>query len=228
MITTNFKLKTWNKKNSYSKKYALEYLGRRNAHLREDKVFFKELVKKYEINLSDETILDLAAGTGMDLKILNEFNPKTLIWHDKMEGVYKVARKNLENLNNIFNLKDLMDLDEYKKNSVKFALCRESLYYIGNDFLFFKELKRILKKEGFFWGKNATLKFYKELPRKSLIKTIRNYCFDWPLYKTTGLRIFAFIPVDPRRLKYIFKKLDFKILYFSEINDYTEFLIKKT
>jgi len=228
MIITNLKLKVWSRKSSYNKEYALKYLNRRKFQFNEDRNFFKELIKKYNINLKNEIVLDLAAGIGMDLKILNEFKPKTLIWHDKMEDVYKIAQKNLKNINNvIFNLKDLMDLNEYEGNSVKVAICRDSLYYIGNDFLFFRELKRILKKEGFFWGKNVTLKFYKELPQKSLIKMIRNYCFDWPLYKATGLRIFAFTPVDPKRLRYIFRKLNFEIVYFKESENNIEFLIKK-
>jgi len=228
MITTNLKLKVWSRKSSYDMEYALRYLDRRKSQFNQDRNFFRELIKKYNINLENETVLDLAAGVGMDLKILSEFAPKTLIWHDKMPRVYEVARENLKNLNNIiFNLKDIMDTEGYKSNSIKLAICHSSLCYIGNDFLFFKEIKRILQTNGFFYGQNSSFKWYKNLPNKSIINLIRTYFFDWPLYKFTGLRFFSFGPVNPDRLRFIFKKLNFKIPYFAESDDGVRFLISK-
>lgn len=230
MIVTNLKLKVWNRKRSYNKDYGLKYLNRRELTKREDEKSFSELLKKYSINLKNEIVLDLAAGIGADLKILSEFVPKLLIHHDKMEDVCNIARENLKNLSNVvFNTKDLMDLSGYENNSIKLIICRESLGYIGNDFLFFKEIKRILKKDGFFWAKGSSLKewleFYKEVPKKSIIKTVRHYLFDWPFYKLTGLRIFALTPVDPERLKQIILRLNFKIIYFNS-GKFIEFLIK--
>ena len=229
MITCNFKIKIISNKNNYNENYALKYLERRIKTYTVDKENFQNLFKKYNINISNETVLDLASGVGMDLKILSEFKPKTLIWHDKMEGVYKIAKNNLKDIKNItFNIKDLLELDGYSTNTIKFIICRESLYYINNDFYFFKEIKRILKPNGFFWGRNVNINWYKQKsPEIQTIKKIRGLYFDWPLYKLTGLRFFAFTPVDSKRLKYIFKKLNFLIEYFKEEENYLEFLIKK-
>ena len=228
MITTNLKLKVLSKQSSYNRDYALAYLRQKEPLFNEYKKFFRNLLNKYDIVLKNETVLDLAAGVGAELKILSEFEPKTLIWHDKMPRVYEVAKGNLKNLNNmIFNLKDIMDTEGYKSNSIKLAICHSSLYYIGNDFLFFKEIKRILQTNGFFYGQNSSFKWYKNLPNKSIINLIRTYFFDWPLYKFTGLRFFSFGPVNPDRLRFIFKKLNFKIPYFAESDDGVRFLISK-
>lgn len=229
LLFRNLKPKIISNPRSYNENYALEYLNKRKISYNQDKNFFENLFQHYNINISNEIILDLASGVGMDLKILNEFNPKKLIWHDKMLGVYKIAKINLQGIKNIeFNLQDIMDLNLYPHNSIKFAMCRDSLYYICNDFLFFQQINQLLKPDGFFWGINVNLNWYKKNQQKlSLIKKLRGLYFDWPLYKLTGLRIFSFTPVDANRLKYIFKKLNFSILYFKEDETFLEFLIKK-
>ena len=95
MITTNFKLEVRNNKNSYDEKYAKAYLDRRNGQTKEDRTFFKGLLDKYGIYLKGEAVADFASGVGADLKILSEFGPKQIFWHDKMEGVHKIAKENL-------------------------------------------------------------------------------------------------------------------------------------
>lgn len=228
MIVTNLKIKAFSKKKGYDKNYALNYLERRKKDFDKSQKYFYEMFNQFNINLKGKVILDLAAGIGMDLKILNQFKPKVLIWHDKMEGPYKVARENLRGINNvIFNKKDLMDLEEYKDNSVDCIICRDSLYYIGNDYYFFKHIKRILKQKGYFWATNSTFKYYNSVSKENFLKRIRHQFFDWPLYKFTGLRLLSFLPVDKNRVNYIFKKLNFNILFLKEKEDQIEFLIKK-
>jgi len=229
MITTNLKIRVFSKQRGYDKEYALNYLARRKNDFNESREHFKTIFSKYNMDLTGKIVLDLAAGVGMDLKILSEFKPKILIWHDKMPGSYEVAKENLKDLNNvIFNRNDLMDLEEYKNNSIDFIICCDSLYYVGNDFRFFKEIKRILKPNGCFWGRNATLEFYFKNWAKSdcWIRRIRHQFFDWPLYKFLGLRVFVFLPIDENRLNYLFKKLNFNILFLKEKENYIEFLIK--
>jgi len=230
MITLDLKIKVHSKEKKYDEKYASNYLQRRQKSLNEDKEYFKNLFSKYNINLSNKNVLDLAAGAGVDLKILSDFNPKRLIWHDKMDGAYKLAKKYLERLDNvIFNKKDLMDLKIYEDKSVDFVICRSSLYYIGNDYYFFKRIKKLLTTEGFFWATNNTFEYYQKnlMSNESLTKKLRHKFFDWPLYKFTGLRLFTFLPVDKNRLNYLFKKLNFNIIFLKEKENNIEFLIKK-
>lgn len=231
MFTLNLKIKVHAKNKNYDKKYALNYLELRKANLERDKKYFYEMFKEYNIDLTDKVVLDLAAGSGIDLKILNQFKPKLLIWHDKMIGPYKVAQEILKDLNNvIFNKKDLMDLEEYKNESIDFIICRGSLFYAGNDYYLLKNIKRILKKGGYFWGNNNTMRYYKKsliTNKENFLKRVRNQFFDWPLYKIFGIRIFAFMPVDKNRLDYLFKKLNFDIIFLKEKENIIEFLIKK-
>ena len=230
MLTTNLKVKVHTRNRGYNRKYALDYLERRMKEIDKDREYFQSMFSKYNINLTGKKVLDLAAGVGMDLKILSEFKPKLLIWHDKMQGPYEIARENLKDLDNvIFNKKDLMDLEKYKENSIDFIICRDSLYYIGNDFRFFKEIRRILKPGGYFWGRNNNFRYYKNFAGKNenFLKRMRHYFFDWPLYKITGLRLFSFLPIDRNRLNHLLKKLNFNIVFLKEKENSIEFLIKK-
>lgn len=228
-ITLPFKLKVFTTPTSYDINYALHYLERREKKLKEDLLYFQNLFRKYNIQITQGAVLDLAAGVGIDLKILSEFKPKKLIWHDKMEGPYEIAKKTLKDLQNvIFNKKDLMDLEEYRENSIDFIICRESLYYAGNDYYFFQQIKRILKPGGFFWGKNATKEYYSDTikNKEKFLKKIQ-HVFDWNLYKFSGLRFFPFLPIEKRRLIFVLKKLNFTIIFMEEKEGFIEFLISK-
>jgi ubiquinone/menaquinone biosynthesis C-methylase UbiE len=110
----------------------------------------------------------------------------------------------------------MMDFSAYQDGSVKFGICRDSLSYIGNDHLFFANLKRILKEGGYFWCKDVSIKYYEEMAQKPFVVVLKKNILAWPLYKATGLRLLAFIGSDPNRLKYIFKKLGFKVVYLKE------------
>lgn len=233
MIFTNFKLKIRTKQSGYDAKYAAKYFERRKKDLGESREYFQNLIHRYRIDVNDKTILDLAAGPGMDLKILSEFTPKTIIWHDKMKGPYEVARSILGELKNVkFNLKDIMDLDIYDSSSIDFAMCRQSFHYVGNDYYFLKQIMRILRPGGFFWVENVNLEFCRRGLGKgggqaSLIRKIKNNFFDWPLYKLTGLRFFSFLPIDPRRLQLLFKKLGYSVMFLKSEEGFVEFLIQK-
>jgi len=219
MLTTNLKVKVYTRDRGYNRKYALDYLERREKETNKDREYFQSMFSKYGINLTGRVILDLAAGVGMDLKILSEFKPKLLIWHDKMQGPYEIARKNLKDLDNVI---------KYKENSIDFIICRDSLYYIGNDFRFFKEIKRIIRPGGYFWGRNSNFQYYKNLViKENFLKRMRHYFFDWPLYKIAGLRLFPFLPIDRNRLNCLLKKLNFNIVFLKEKENSIEFLIRK-
>lgn len=230
MLTINFKMKVLTREEKYNKEYALNYLELRKKNIVQCEEHFRALFQRYNINLVGKTVLDLAAGVGMDLKILSQFQPKLLIWHDKMSGPYEVAKDNLKGLNNvIFNKKDLMDLEEYKNNSVDLILCRDSLYYVSNDYYFLKQIKRILKQGGYFWATNCTFGYYKNnlSTNEGFLKKFRHYFFDWPLYKFLGLRVFAFLPIDGKRVKHLFQKLSFNIVFLQEKENEIEFLVQK-
>jgi ubiquinone/menaquinone biosynthesis C-methylase UbiE len=230
MISTNLKIKVITWQRGYNESYALNYLNKRKKDFSESKKQFQDILTKYNIDLKGKVVLDLAAGTGMDLKILSEFQPGKLIWHDKMKGPHKIARENLKDLDNVvFYQRDLMDLEEYEKNSIDFIICRDSLGYICNDYFFFREIKSILKPGGFFWGRNNSIKFYKKRlneNRVSLLRRLRHKFFDWPLYRISGLKIFSFLPIDSKRLKYIFHKLNFKTVVFKKQNNRIEIFLR--
>lgn len=230
MLFLSFKTRIFSRLKSYDIEYAKKYLERRREVEDQDKRHFGDLFAKYNISISDGVVLDLASGPGFDLKILSEFNPSSLIWHDKMEGPYIMALEVLADVNGVeFNRADLMNLEKYEDDSIDFTLCRESLYYVGNDYLFFREIKRILKSGGVFWVKNVSFEFYKNQIREGKISLFRQVInkLNWFLYIFTGIRFLAFTPVDKKRLSLIFRKLGFNLLFMKEESGIIEFAIYK-
>jgi arsenite methyltransferase len=109
--------------------------------------YIKSLNKKYK-----KRILELGSGKGGNSIYLSKIFPETeFIATDLTKENIDFSRKKIKNLKNLsFDYADYHDLSKFPKNSFDIVFVIEALCYSNNKIKVFLEVKRILKKGGYF------------------------------------------------------------------------------
>jgi len=98
-------------------------------------------------HLKNKSILELGCGSGMFIKKILKYKPKMITGYDLSEGLLKIAR---EKYPEIKFYQGSADKTPFGKNQFDTVISGLTLHYIKNLIPVFIEVKRILKKNGFF------------------------------------------------------------------------------
>lgn len=217
-----FKIKQALSPVSISYNYAKQYQEGRLKGLQKAKDDLVMLFKKYNITIESKTVLDLAAGPGVDTLIFSELGAKQIFWHDKNHAYYLVARRLLKDLPVSYQLADMQELG-YPPSSIYFVLCRVSLYYVLNQRVFFREINQILEENGFFYADTYSFRLLRRLP------FIQKFWWSIILFfeYITGKRLVSITAQSRRQLLKNIKKSGLKIILWKESGDLVRMLLKK-
>jgi ubiquinone/menaquinone biosynthesis C-methylase UbiE len=135
----------------YSLRGAEEYAAGELAFFRQGE--YSKRLSALGIDVTGFRILDLAAGPGTWELALAELGPSEIVWHDRSEAFYQIARTlhaeaGLTNIR--YQLRDMQDLD-YPAASFDMVICRLAIHHARNEWTVLDGIAHILKPGGYFY-----------------------------------------------------------------------------
>lgn len=202
--------------------YAKQYQKGRLKGFQRTKDEFLMFFKKYDIDVKNKVVLDLAAGPGVDTLIFSELGAKNVLWHDKNHAYYLAAREILKDIPISYRLADMKDLD-YPPSTIYFILCRVSLFYVLNQKTFFKNVYKILENNGFFYADTYTFRRLSKMPLLQMLWSGILFFIEYIM----GKRHIPIAAQPKRQLLRNIKKSGLKIILWEESGDLVRMLLKK-
>jgi len=143
-------------------------------------------IKGLDLDFTNKTILDLAAGTGHWEEVFLSLGAGKVIWQDLSEFFYEKAKRRLQGCSNVeFILGDMRSIP-LENESVDFVMCRDSIFHSPDEKRTIAEVYRMLKENGYFYltFRNWRRIFREPLTWKSPLKLFSPY-----VYRITGKKL---------------------------------------